>query len=250
MEPNWARFNTACAIIEQARDGLVSVLLTGKGEPLLFPVQITNYLKHMNHRFPLVDLQTNGILIEDRITALQGWRDLGLTLVCISIAHPDPKLSNRLMGIEQDFNYWDAVTHLQDLGLAVRLNCTMLKSGVHLSASFDSLVNKAAMQGVEQLTFREVSMPASVGNHEIADFVRQEQVTGACHYLMHYLEMKKATKLLELPHGGLIYDYNGQNVALGNCLTGTTDPNDIRQIIFFPDGRIAYDWRYPGARIL
>jgi len=142
------------------------------------------------------------------------------------------------------------VKQLHNMGLAVRLNCTMLKSGVCLPAQFESLVNKAAMHGVEQLTFREVSMPDNVGNHEVADFVRQEQVMGACHYLMNYLEMRKATKLLELPHGGLIYDYNGQNVALGNCLTGTTDPNDIRQIIFFPDGRIAYDWRYPGARIL
>jgi molybdenum cofactor biosynthesis enzyme MoaA len=247
---NWTRFNTACKVVEQARDGLVSVLLTGKGEPLLYPDQITNYLKVMDHRFPLIDLQTNGILIKDQLKALGDWRDLGLTLVCISIAHSDSQKSNGLMGIKDDFNHWDAVKRLHDLGLAVRLNCTMLKSGVRTPYQFDSLINQAAMLKVEQVTFREVSMPAVAGNHEIADFVKQEQLPGMCKKLMHHLELKGATRLLELPHGGVVYDYNGQNVALGNCLTGTTDPNDIRQIIFFPDGRIAYDWRYPGARIL
>jgi len=250
IEVNWNRFYTAMDVVEQARDGLVSVLLTGKGEPLLFPKQINDYLTVLNYRFPLIDLQTNGIRVEELLEEFEKWKELGLTLVCISVAHSDPNLSNGLMGIKQDFNYWDAVKQLHNLGLAVRLNCTMLKSGVHWPAQFDSLVNQAAMHSVEQVTFREVTMPDQAGNHEIADFVKQEQVPGACHKLMCYLEMKEATRLLELPHGGLVYDYNGQNVCISNCLTGTTDPNDIRQIIFFPDGRIAYDWRYPGARIL
>ncbi len=250
VEVNWNRFYTAMDVVEQARDGLVNILLTGKGEPLLFPKQINEYLTVLNHRFPLIDLQTNGIRVEELSEEFVKWAELGLTLVCISVAHSDPQKSNELMGIKDDFNYWNAVKRLHDIGFAVRLNCTMLKSGVHLPAQFDSLVNQAAMHSVEQLTFREVTMPDQVANHEVATFVKGEQVDGACRKLMNYLEMKGATRLLELPHGGLVYDYNGQNVALGNCLTGTTDPNDIRQVIFFPDGRIAYDWRYPGARIL
>jgi hypothetical protein len=62
--------------------------------------------------------------------------------------------------------------------------------------------------------------------------------------------MHGAHRLLKLPHGGIVYDVDGQNVAVTTCLTRTTDPNDIRQIIFFPDGRIAYDWQHTGARIL
>jgi hypothetical protein len=42
----------------------------------------------------------------------------------------------------------------------------------------------------------------------------------------------------------------GGDECIGNCLTGSTDPDNTRQIIYFPDGRIMYDWRYPGARIL
>ena len=249
-EVNWNRFYTAMDVVEQARDGLVSVLLTGKGEPTLFPKQINNYLTVLNHRFPLIDLQTNGIRVEELAEEFIKWKELGLTLVCISIAHSYPERSNELMGIKQDFNYWDAVKQLHDIGFAVRLNCTMLKSGVHHPDQVENLVVRCAMEGIEQLTLREVVGPDRIINHDVADYVKQEQVPGAASRLNNYLLMKGATILLELPHGGIVYDYLGQNVALGNCLTGTTDPNDIRQIIFFPDGRIAYDWRYPGARIL
>jgi molybdenum cofactor biosynthesis enzyme MoaA len=250
IEVNWSRFYTAMAVVEQARDGLVNVLLTGKGEPTLSPGQITAYLSAMDHRFPLIDLQTNGIRVEELSEEFVKWKELGLTLVCLSVAHSDPKKSNELMGIKQDFNYLDAVKQLHDIGFAVRLNCTMMKSGVWLPAQFDSLVNQAAIHGVEQLTLREVTMPDQITNHEVGDFVKSERVPGAAAKLNNYLLMKGATRLLELPHGGVVFDHNGQNVAIGNCLTGTTDPDDIRQIIFFPDGRIAYDWRYPGARIL
>lgn len=250
VEVNWPRFYTAMNVVEQARDGLVNVLLTGKGEPTLAPKQIHDYLTTINHRFPLIDLQTNGIRVKELAEEFALWKELGLTLVCISIAHSDPQKSNELMGIKQDFNYLDAVKTLHDIGFAVRLNCTMLRRGVWQSAQLDSLVNQADMHEVEQLTLREVAMPDRIIDHDVAEYVKHEQVPGAASKLNNYLLMKGATRLLELPHGGVVYDYNGQNVALGNCLTGTTDPNDIRQIIFFPDGRIAYDWRYPGARIL
>jgi len=250
IEVNWNRFYTAMDVVEQARDGLVNVLLTGKGEPTLFPKQINDYLTVLNHRFPLIDLQTNGVRVKELSEEFEQWKWHGLTLVCISVAHPVPQRSNELMGIKADFDYWDAVKQLHEIGFAVRLNCTMLKSGVYMPTQFDSMVNSAAIHGVEQLTFREVTMPDNAGNHDIVDCVRKEQVPGAASKLNNYMLLQGATRLLELPHGGLVFDYNGQNVALGNCLTGTTDPDDIRQIIFFPDGRIAYDWRYPGARIL
>lgn len=249
-EPNWRRFKVACDIVEQARDGLVSVLLTGKGEPLLFPDQIAEYLYRMNCRFPLIDLQTNGILVKKHIKDFKHWRDRGLTLVCLSITHVESKKSNALMGITQNYDIWDTVKALKDIGLAVRLNCTMLKSGMCKTDDAERLINTCFIENVEQLTFREVTRPEYARDRKIVNWIKKEEVGGACNRLMHYLEMKNAVRLLELPHGAIVYDYNGQNVCVSNCLTGTTDPNDIRQIIFFPEGQIMYDWRYPGARIL
>jgi hypothetical protein len=53
---------------------------------------------------------------------------------------------------------------------------------------------------------------------------------------------------MRLPHGADVYDFRGQNVCLNNCLT-PPNSEEIRQIIFFPDGHLRYDWVYEGAII-
>lgn len=257
---NVRRFHTACRIVEQARDGLVSVLLTGKGEPLLFPIGITQYLKWLQeYRFPLIDLQTNGILLKscDDQGYLNKWAATGLTLVCISITHWEPDHSNSLMGIDRGFDFYKAIEVVHKAGLAARLNCTLTKSGCSTLYDVDTLINCCRREGIEQLTFREVEVPDYVSGPELGDmtnqvrnYAKKEKPVGFANQIRLHLEMKGATKLMELPHGAVIYDDDGQNVCVSNCLTSTSDPNDIRQIIFFPDGRIAYDWKYKGARIL
>ena len=246
------KFNIACRVADQARDGLITVLLTGKGEPLLWPNEITRYLDCLNFRFPLVELQTNGILLKssDKKGLLKRWLNNGLTLVCISVAHSDPVISNALMGIREEYNFWKDVERLKARGLGVRLNCTMLKSGVRRRDQTESFIKLCAISGVDQLTFREVDMPDDSRNQDVADWVKKEKPTGAAERLRRYLASIGATQLLDLSHGATVYDVDGQNVCVSNCLTSTTDPDNIRQIIYFPDGRIAYDWKYPGARLL
>jgi len=248
----WDRFETACKIAEQARDGLISVVLTGVGEPLLCPEDIDEYLTEIGHRFPLVELQTNGILVGG--VGMSDWWKLwkceGLTQVSISIAHIDSVRSNRIMGIEAKYNYWDAVKYLKEAGFSVRLNCTMTKSGTYIPWQVVDLIDRCKMNGVDKLTLREVVAPSDPRNAEVAAWVKDEKPHGASARLRQHLELNGAHRLLKLPHGGIVYDVDGQNVAVATCLTKTTDPNDIRQIIFFPDGRIAYDWQHPGARIL
>lgn len=253
---NERRFHTACRIVEQARDGLVSVLLTGKGEPLLFPEEITQYLQWLKeYRFPLVDLQTNGILLEsaDKCGDLNKWAASGLTLVCLSVAHWDAGHSNILMGIsEKGYDFYEEVKRVQSVGLAARVNCTMTRSGCGTIADALRLIDRCRDAGVEQLTLREVEMPDNAARgSKVREFVEREKPHDLSPNLRYHLEVQKGcVKLMELPHGAVIFDVDGQNVCISNCLTSTTNPNDIRQIIYFPDGRIAYDWKYKGARIL
>ncbi len=247
---NWKRFKTACKIVEQARDGLVTVLLTGTGEPTEFPMDIEDYLCEMGGRFPLVTLQTNGFLLNK--VRLTRWRDAGLTQVCISIAAWAPYHSNEIMRIKAPgFNYWTRVDLIHKLGLSVRLNCTMLKRGVSEPEDVEHLIDKCLEHGVEQLTLREVDRPADpAAAPEVAEYVDLQKPVGAAKALFHYLVRKGANRLPDLPHGGVVFDYRNQNVCISNCLTDTLDPNDIRQIIFFPNGEISYDWKFKGARIL
>lgn len=253
---NYRKFRVACNIVQQARNGLVNVLLTGKGEPMLFPREITEYLEIMNSKeFPLVDLQTNGTLIGGQLDNLKSWRDAGLTLVCISICHYNPMDSNKLMGIKGDFNFWKAVTQLQELGLAVRLNCTLLTNGLYTPKHVMKLLETCKQYKVDQLTVRDVDVPDVVKDDPEAIMVHQYAGNHKpCRFnpswLHEHLLLNGGKELLKLPHGASVYDFNGQNICASTCVTSTTDPNDIRQVIFFPDGRIAYDWKYEGARIL
>jgi molybdenum cofactor biosynthesis enzyme MoaA len=251
VEFDAGRFNIACRIVDQMRDGLLTVLLTGQGEPLLFPKQITRYIDCINFRFPLIELQTNGTLVEKNLDNFRLWRDEGLTLVRLSVTSHDHKVSNSIMGIEGDrYNYWRTAAMLQEIGLNVQLNCTMTKAGTHRPESCETLIIRANNAGILQMTFREVEMPTSCIDSRIGDWVTKHKPHGAAKKLHHFLAMNGAVELLRLPGGGMVYDYHDQNVAIGNCLTETTNPDDIRQVIFFPDNRVAYSWQYKAARLL
>lgn len=245
------RFKCACQIVDQMKDGLLTVLLTGQGEPLLFPKQITRYLDCIDFRFPLIELQTNGTLVKKNLDNLKRWRDKGLTLVCLSIATSDAEASNRIMGIKDDsYDYWKTANMIQEIGLNVRLNCTMTKVGTYKPEDCESIIFRANNAGIFQTTFREVEMPQPVTCYKTAAWVTMNKPVSAARRLHDYLAFRGAIRLLELPHGGAVYSYKDQNVAVGNCLTETTNPDDIRQLIFFPDGRLVYSWQYPAARLL
>lgn len=157
----------------------------------------------------------------------------------------------RSWGIEMKHNFWQKVQIIHNVGLSVRLNCTMLHSGVSTPEQVENLIDNCKEVGVEQLTLREVDRPSSpAAAPDVAAYVNREKPVGAAGRLFHYLAMEGANRLPDLPHGGVVFDYRDQNVCISNCLTDTLDPNDIRQIIFFPTGEVGYDWKYRGARIL
>lgn len=60
----------------------------------------------------------------------------------------------------------------------------------------------------------------------------------------------RAARILTLMHGAVVYDLAGQNICLTDCLTLAPETSDIRTLIYFADGKIAYDWQYPAARFL
>jgi hypothetical protein len=61
---------------------------------------------------------------------------------------------------------------------------------------------------------------------------------------------RKGHQLMKLIHGGVVYDVDGQNVCLSNSLTIDPNTEELRQLIFFPDGHLRYDWQYEGAILL
>jgi len=80
---NLRNLKIACMLAEKS--GATTCLITGKGEPTLYPDLITEYIEAVNDTFPFIELQTNGINLKKiKEETLRRWYGLGLTTVCLS----------------------------------------------------------------------------------------------------------------------------------------------------------------------
>ena len=254
-EVDWRNFRIACRLAE--RCGVTTAMFTGKGEPTVFPEQITKFLKIMvEFRFPIIELQSNGILLIERPEKYAGhlrdWYELGMTTVAVSIVHYQPE-KNRPIYLPYKKAYIDlpALIHmLHAQKLSVRLACVMAHGWIDNHHELEALIDFAREHRVEQLTVRPVNRPGKSRDGEAFDWteanhLRPEELED----IRTYLETH-GTLLMTLIHGASIYDVEGQNVCLTDSLTLTAKTDDLRQLIFFPDGHLRYDWQYPGAILL
>jgi len=254
-EVNWRNFRIASRLAKQS--GIDTAMITSKGEPTLFPNQVSRYLDALQEfEFPFIELQTNGIPLAENKEKydpfVQEWYEKGLTMPAISIVHYDPE-KNRQIYLpykKQYINLPRLIDNLHDVGLSVRL-ATILVNGYTDSASeLEKLIEFARENNVEQLTARPVNKPENSGSLEVYDWTNRNHLNRSqLEEIQDYLK-SSGTKLLELPSGGTVYDVNGQNVCLTNSLTRDSDPDNGRQLIFFPDGHIRYDWEKEGAILL
>ncbi len=252
---NWRNFEKAAQL---AKDYFVgSVMITGKGEPTLFPDQITSYLEHLvPYKFPLIDLQTNGInLINQKARYepyLKKWYDLGLSWIAISIVHYLPEENHRVYNpyAKEYINLTDLVKHLKSFGFSVRFSVTMHKGAIDSPGKVMKMIEFAKNLGVDQLTLRKIAKPIKSENDDIGKWTAKHFLSDTKLYLIKAHIEKVGHRLLTTGHNAGIYDVDGQNVCLTNALTIDADPSQIRQLIFFPDGRVKFDWQYSGATLL
>jgi molybdenum cofactor biosynthesis enzyme MoaA len=204
----------------------------------------------------LIELQTNGILFGEQEKKyaywLKQWYDKGLTTIAVSVAHYDNE-KNRQIFLPHKKNYPDlarTVEMLHNKCYSVRLSCVMAKNYIDSVAGLEKMISFSKKNNVEQLTFRPVNKPEKSRNDSVYEW--------ACE---HHIEDKQLDEIVQfltrhghalrnLAHGGTVYDVDGQNVCLTNSLTIKPDQDEIRQLIFFPDGHLRFDWQYTGAILL
>lgn len=252
---DYTNFNTACKFA--SRCGVTTAMITGKGEPTLYPHQITMYLKMLNdHQFPFIELQTNGInlyLDSAYKEYLIQWKRFGLTTISLSCVHYEDKQNREIYG-EKYPPLRELITDLQKMGFSVRLGCIMINGWINSFADVHAFVQFAkTLDKQVQLTFRPVTLPIREKGYEkvynwVADHQVGEMYLKAIDTLFE--DTSDIVPLLDLVHGATVYDYQGQNVCMTNCLTRSTNKDEVRQLIYFPDGRLRYDWEYEGAILL
>ncbi|MFH0936908.1 MAG: radical SAM protein [Candidatus Daviesbacteria bacterium] len=252
---NWRNIQKACLLSKMS--GVNTVMITGKGEPTLFPNQLTQFLEILQKfEFPIIELQTNGIILFEKADiynpSLKKWYDLGLTTIAISIVHYDP-LKNKEIYSPHKSQYIDLqklITTLHKQKFSVRLATILIDGFIDTSKKLQELIEFAKTNNVEQLTVRPVNRPKESQNLQISDWVKQH------HLKEHQLEEMQSflnthgIPLMSLSHNAKVYDVDGQNICFTNSLTINAKTSSIRQLIFFPDGHLRFDWQYKGAILL
>ncbi len=259
IELNIRNLRKAVQIAE--RCGITNVLITGKGEPTLYPNQIYTYLAELEGRFPFVELQTNGAFLGESTWRgyrvghmLVDWYSAGMTTIMISNVGSDPDLNHRIYWPKRKklLDMKDAIKRAHDAGLIVRYTTIGIKGGVDGPKAFERLVDFCLENKVEQLTWRPVTpaWDATTTSPLVNKWIDLNRLSDlACLAIQEHVQTE-GTKLYTLPHGAAVYDFRGQNVCVSNCLTLEPDTNVIRQLIFFPDGKLFTDWQFTGSRLL
>jgi hypothetical protein len=257
---NWQNFCKACRLAQIGET--TTVLLTGKGEPTLYPEEIGNYLEALKpYGFPFIELQTNAMGIgrlaaghEARVAGLtrqtlRQWQIDGLNTIAVSAVDTDREVNAGIYG--PDYPQLDQVAdYLHGLGFSVRLCLMMMRGAVDCPEKLFEAIEFCRDAGIEQITARPIRRPRASQNGAAAGFIAERGLTPADENAIRDWTEKNGTRLMSLMHGAVVYDVRGQNFCLSDCLTVDPASSDLRSLIFYSDGRLSYDWQHDGGVIL
>jgi hypothetical protein len=127
----------------------------------------------------------------------------------------------------------------------------LMKGYVDSPSKMGKMIEFAQRNKVEQLTFRNITPSETTENLAVTQWTKDHALPKEnLRAITDYVEIN-GTLIQHLMHGMDVYDVDGQNVCLGNCLTLDANHKDeFRSLIFFPEGSLYWDWQYKGARIL
>lgn len=239
------------------RNGVDTLIITGKGEPTLYPDHIHTYLEtaqECNCEFPFIELQTNGLLIHDgRITReqLSDWYELGLTCFLVSICHYDPEYNKKIYTPKKDYIDLGVLAKIgRDAGIDSRLCCVGLDGGIDSPEELQALLDYAKSIGVNQVTWRPVNAPDKSEDPEVFEWTQKYFLKTHQKDAIQDWVRRNGTLLRKLAHNAAVYDVDGQNLCLSGCLTHMPEEETGRQLIYYADGRLYTDWQYKGSLLL
>jgi molybdenum cofactor biosynthesis enzyme MoaA len=232
------------------QNGVSTALITGKGEPTLNENEVIRAAKLLNEYFPFIELQTNGSRLSKQF--LKRLYDAGVTTIIVSMVHYNSFRNNLIYGYDEPLNLVKLVEKIHDAKLSVRFSCIMFKGFIDSYYKITQLIDFCKVSGVEQLTIRAVETTKNAKDDDVLEWTKHHQFNPAelNSIFKIFTFSEKTTKLMELVHGATVYDYDGQNVCISNCLTLKPEDSTLRQLIIYPNGHIYYDWIHSGAILL
>ncbi len=142
------------------------------------------------------------------------------------------------------------IKNLHGLGFSIRLSCTMMKDFIDNVEEVEKLAEFCKKNKVEQLTIRSVKCSEKSEDKSVYEWTKNHVLNKKQLENIYTFVETNAKKLMTYSYGAVIYDFNDQNICISDCLTIKPETDEIRQLIFFPDGHLRYDWQCKGAILI
>ena len=221
-----------------------SVLITGKGEPLLNP-EACEFIGEAFAEFP-IEIQTNGIKMMGR------WDKDGNVIGSKFASVYAFSIDN----ISQWKYYAPMMRDIWDKwGIVVRVTLNMTDK-IPITFTFEDAISLAHESKVSQLSFRNVMVPEQhVFTEEclnVMDWIKSHNCARS--YELIVSDFKKAINdvgqgfIRDLPFGAKIFDIDGIAVTMfDECIQHANYSDDIRSLIYQEDGHLYTSWDSPAS---
>lgn len=227
-----------------------TIILTGTGEalqniPYLSTLDVI--LKNMNNPFPIIELQTSGVMLTDE--NLKFLRDMGVSTISISVSNLfDDDRNMEIIGVHPtlQFKLMDICKKIIDLGFNIRLSLNMTNDYVKIYPI--QYFDKAKELGATQITFRELYNSNNNTNEDkwvIKNKLRSDQMD----FIKKFI-LENGRSLYKLPFGATVYSINGiSTVVDSDCMNIKKDVNDevLKYLILRENGKLYTHWDDEGS---
>ena len=236
--------------------GVTSIIVTGKGEPLLDMGSLLKIGEVFGKDFPL-EVQTNGVRLSQFNVRnnLKELQKFGYNTIAISI--DSPLQMNNMMYLTK------AIKKL-NLGFTIRFTinltnemlqrikyCSIQQTGERAINYFlKELGSKEKEFGVDQVSFREITIPnRPLDNEESKEAVEWINNNVDLESIkifkkdLNSLISRSGVFVRKLPFGASIYMINGISVThFDYCIQESSYDEDIRSLIYWEDGHMSSSW--------
>lgn len=213
---------------------ITSVLITSKREPMLNAQQTAETIDYFK-MYP-VELQTNGIWLNQNQSSLIHFYQAGLNTIAFSID-----------SIKQIHSYTKLFAEVVKNNMMVRV-CLNVTDIIPTSMGFSDIFQEVRNVGsVRQLLFRNVMIPSNVTSGKEYNWIKQhcsiERYTTIAEEFYALMKDEKKQPLRKLPHGLQVWGHKGISVSFSDyCVQEGNNNDDVRSLIYMEDGHLYDSW--------
>jgi molybdenum cofactor biosynthesis enzyme MoaA len=217
--------------------GVNSVIITGKGEPLIGYKWIEKISKVFD-TYPL-EIQTNGIMLLYNEKYIEDLYNFGINTIAISIDNYKELTSDEFV---------NTVKIIKRFGFNIRITINLVPEITNIDVKkYFSFCEEFK---IDQISFRKIVSPTNIifsplarkTSKWIEDNIEEKIVEK---FLLEYKEEidKKGIKIRDLPFGSTIYMVGNVSTTFFNyCIQDENNDDNIRSLIYYEDGHLSTTW--------